>query len=180
MAIKKASVANIPAGASEPTKAGSGKAALTADDNWDQRLGFLMHDVSRLRRIVFDEFMKPLGMTRSQWWVLAHLSRHDGMIQTDLADVLELGKAALGGFVDRLEATELLERRLDPSDRRIRRIYLTAKGRGVIKQMGQLSHDMSERILSGLALEDRQQLTDMLTTVKKNLLAIKAEAGISD
>jgi len=181
MAIKKASVAKTPAAsASEPIKAPSGKAILAAEDNWDQRLGFLMHDVSRLRRIVFDEFMKPLGMTRSQWWVLAHLSRHDGMIQTDLADVLELGKAALGGFVDRLEAAELLERRLDPSDRRIRRIYLTSKGRSVIKQMRQLSHDMSERILNGLALEDRQQLTDMLTTVKKNLLVIKAEAGISD
>ena len=57
-------------------------------DNWDQRLGFLMHDVSRLRRSVFNEFMKPLGVTRSQWWVLAHLSRHDGMNQTDLANVL--------------------------------------------------------------------------------------------
>ena len=41
------------------------------DDSWDSRLGFLMHDVSRLRRGVFDEFMKPVGLTRSQWWILA-------------------------------------------------------------------------------------------------------------
>ena len=154
--------------------------ALSEEDNWDQRLGFLMHDVSRLRRIVFDDFMKPLGMTRSQWWVLAYLSRHDGMIQSDLADVLELGKAALGGLVDRLETAEFLERRLDPTDRRVRRIHLTAKGTQAVNQMRQLSHEMSERILKGLGLDERQHLTAMLTTVKKNLVAIKSDAGIGD
>ena len=47
-------------------------------ENWDARLGFLMHDVSRLRRIVFDEFVRPIGLTRSQWWILAQVSRlHD-------------------------------------------------------------------------------------------------------
>jgi MarR family transcriptional regulator for hemolysin len=156
------------------------KTALSEEDNWDQRLGFLMHDVSRLRRIVFDDFMKPLGMTRSQWWVLAYLSRHDGMIQSDLADVLELGKAALGGLVDRLETAEFLERRLDATDRRVRRIHLTAKGTQAVNQMRQLSHEMSERILNGLGLDERQHLTAMLTTVKKNLVAIKSEAGIGD
>src|SRR5437763_13380309 len=87
-------------------------------DNWDARLGFLMHDVSRLRRSVFDEFMKPVGLTRSQWWILAHLSRHDGMIQSDLAGMLDIGKAALGGLLDRLEASGLIERRADEADRR--------------------------------------------------------------
>src|SRR5664279_2238688 len=73
-------------------------------ENWDARLGFLMHDVSRLRRNVFDDFMKPMEMTRSQWWILAYLSRQDGMIQSDLANVLDIGKAALGGLIDRLES----------------------------------------------------------------------------
>ena len=86
------------------------KEAVGSDENWDQRLGFLMHDVSRLRRTVFDDFMKPLNITRSQWWVLAYLSRHDGMIQSDLASVLELGKAALGSLIDRLEASGLVRR----------------------------------------------------------------------
>lgn len=153
---------------------------LTDENNWDQRLGFLMHDVSRLRRIVFDDFMKPLGVTRSQWWVLAYLSRHDGMIQSDLADVLELGKAALGGLIDRLEASKIIERRLDATDRRAKRIHLTTKGAQTIKQMRQLSHEMSERILKGLNNEERHQLSDMLMLVKQNLGAIKREAGIDE
>jgi MarR family transcriptional regulator for hemolysin len=154
------------------------KSALSDENNWDQRLGFLMHDVSRLRRVVFDDFMKPLGVTRSQWWVLAYLSRHDGMIQSDLADVLELGKAALGGLIDRLEESGFIERRNDAADRRAKRIHLTRAGAQTIENMRQLSHDMSERILDGLDLEMRRKLSDMLSLVKHNLGNIKRDAGI--
>lgn len=152
---------------------------LPDEENWDRRLGFLMHDVSRLRRIVFDEFMKPLGATRSQWWVLAYLSRHDGMIQSDLANVLDLGKAALGGLVDRLESAGFIERRPDSTDRRVKRVYLSTKGSQVVEEMRVRSHEMSERILKGLSREQRQALADMLTTVKKNLLDIKRDEGIA-
>lgn len=150
---------------------------INDQDNWDARLGFLMHDVSRLRRNVFDEFMKPMGLTRSQWWILAHLSRHDGMIQSDLANVLDLGKAALGGLIDRLEATELVERRSDAADRRVKRIYLTSKGSHAIQDMRVKSHEVSERILEGLSLEQRRALADNLALVKANLLALRAESS---
>ena len=156
------------------------KTGLNDENNWDQRLGFLMHDVSRLRRIVFDNFMKPLGVTRSQWWVLAYLSRHDGMIQSDLANVLELGKAALGGLIDRLEVIEVIQRRPDTSDRRVKRIFLTTKGNQTVKEMRERSHDMSEQILVGLTEDQRLALADMLTLVKQNLKTIKRENGIED
>lgn len=145
-------------------------------ENWDGRLGFLMHDVSRLRRSVFDEFMKPMAMTRSQWWILAHLSRHDGMIQSDLANLLDIGKAALGGLIDRLELAKFIERRADDNDRRVKRIYLTSKGTHIISEMRSRSHEMSERILAGLDTEARHALVDMLGLVKKNLLAIKVDS----
>lgn len=145
-------------------------------ENWDSRLGFLMHDVSRLRRSVFDEFMKPMAMTRSQWWILAHLSRHDGMIQSDLANVLDIGKAALGGLIDRLEASKFIERRSDDNDRRVKRIYLTSKGTQIISEMRSRSHEMSERILDGLDNEARHSLVDMLALVKRNLLTIKGDS----
>lgn len=163
-----------------PKKAVAGRRVLNDENNWDQRLGFLMHDVSRLRRMVFDDFMKPLNVTRSQWWVLAHLSRANGMSQSDLADVLDLGKAALGGLVDRLEAAGFIERRADATDRRVKRIYLTAAGLAIIVRIQQQSHEMSERILTGLDDGERHHLSSMLEHVKKNLQNIKLDAGIDD
>ncbi|WP_231973138.1 MarR family winged helix-turn-helix transcriptional regulator [Variovorax sp. HW608] len=136
-----------------------------------------MHDVSRLRRSVFDDFMRPAGLTRSQWWIIAHLSRHDGMIQSDLANVLDLGKAALGGLLDRLEASQFIERRPDATDRRVKRIYLTGNGSQTVQDMVVKSHEMSERILNGLSIEARRALVENLAIVKANLLALRAEAG---
>ena len=71
------------------------------------RIGFLVHDVSRMRRTLFDQSVKPLGITRAQWWALANLSRHEteGMIQSDLARLLEVGKVTVGGLIDRLEGS---------------------------------------------------------------------------
>src|SRR3546814_1927172 len=72
---------------------------VTKDLNTGLRFGFLIHDVSRLRRVVVDRALKPLGITRSQWWVLAFLSRRDGMTQTALASDLDLTKVAIGGLL---------------------------------------------------------------------------------
>ena len=110
-----------------------------SDEDWAIRLGFYIHDTSRLRRIIYNAALKPAGVTRSQAWVLAYLSRKDGMAQSDLAGQLDLGKVALGGLVDRLEAAGLVERRADAKDRRMKRIFLTAAGRKVVRKMRSIS-----------------------------------------
>jgi DNA-binding MarR family transcriptional regulator len=146
------------------------------DQNWDQRLGFLMHDVSRMRRNVFDQFMKPLKVTRSQWWVLAYLSRVDGMIQSDLASLLELRKAPLGNLLSRIEGNGLIRRNSDLHDARVKRVYLTPAGNRLIRRMRLRSHEMSERILQGLDLRERDLLADLLGRVKKNLASMSRDA----
>src|ERR1700719_5271052 len=94
------------------------------------RIGFLIHDVSRLRRTVVDKALRPMGVTRSQWWVLANLSRHngEGMMQTELAKVMDVGKVTLGGLIDRLESTGLLKTLGGPSDPRSTRVVPRAPG----------------------------------------------------
>lgn len=158
---------------------GAGAKTTPEAENWEQRLGFLMHDVSRLRRTVFDDFMQPLGVTRSQWWVLAYVSRHDGMAQSELANMLEIGKAALGCLIDRLESAGFVERRPDATDRRIKRIYLCNQGKETVQKMSVQSHEMSERILEGMSLEERHMLAEQLDKVKQNLRRIKDEMSFS-
>ena len=114
---------------------------MTRDLNTSLRFGFLIHDVSRLRRIVVDRALKPLGITRSQWWVLAFLSRRDGMTQTALAADLDLTKVAIGGLLDRMEAAGFVERRADHSDGRARRVYLTRAGAKMVATIREQRRD---------------------------------------
>jgi MarR family transcriptional regulator, transcriptional regulator for hemolysin len=143
-------------------------------ENRDLRLGFLIHDVSRLRRSAFDQLMKPLGVTRSQWWVLAYLSRHDGMMQTELAGLLDVGKVTLGGLVDRLENAKLVERRPDPVDRRAKRVFLSPTAHRLLLEMRGAEDQMNARILRGISVKQRHQLTELLTVIKHNLAEVAA------
>ena len=141
-----------------------------SDEDWEIRLGFYIHDASRLRRIVYDTALKPLGVTRSQAWVIAYLSRQDGMPQSELAAQLDLGKVALGGLVDRLEATGLVERRADASDRRIKRIFLSNEGRKVVTRMRKIATATNAVILAGIPARDVKAAAQTLSAVKANLL----------
>ena len=142
------------------------------DLKWELRLGFLVHDVSRLRRNVVDRALKPLGVTRSQWWVLAFLSRQDGMPQVALADQLDLGKVALGGLIDRLETSGLVERRPDKVDRRVKRVFLTPVGSGLIEEIRQSVAEAESEISQGIATADLDATVRALRGMKANLLRL--------
>jgi len=143
------------------------------------RIGFLIHDVSRLRRTAFDQRMKPLGITRSQWWVLSGVSRHgeNGITQSELANVLDMGKVSLGGLIDRLEERAFVERRADPLDRRVNRIHPTQKGSGVLKKMEVLGNQMNARIMGNISLSQQHQLAEILHIMKENLVEMDAVPG---
>ena len=143
---------------------------MTRDLNTSLRFGFLIHDVSRLRRIVVDRALKPLGITRSQWWVLAFLSRRDGMTQTGLAADLDLTKVAIGGLLDRMEAAGFVERRADQSDGRARRVYLTRAGAKMVATIRDSVEAVELEILERIPEEELAQAADTLRTLKDTLL----------
>lgn len=143
--------------------------AKTTTD-WELQLGFLIHDVSRLRRSAFDRCLKPLNVTRSQWWVLAYLSREDGMTQSQLAEELDLGKVAIGGLIDRLEKSGLVRREADASDRRVNRVFLVSQSKQLISKMRRVSHQMNAVILRGLAESELEASAKTLDAMKRNLL----------
>jgi DNA-binding MarR family transcriptional regulator len=143
---------------------------MARDLNSSLRFGFLIHDVSRLRRVVVDRSLRPLGITRSQWWVLAFLSRRDGMTQTALAADLDLTKVAIGGLLDRMEAAGFIERRADRNDGRARRVYLTRAGAKMVNTIREHVEAVELEILSRVPEEQLNQAADTLRTLKDTLL----------
>lgn len=135
------------------------------------RLGFLVHDVSRLRRTIFDKDFRPLGVTRSQWWVLANLSRSGtGMVQTELAKVLDIGKVALGGLLDRLEKSGHIMRTADPEDRRAKRISMTPRGEALLEVLQERATSLNKQMLSTVTLDEVLLAEDILHRIKMRLV----------
>jgi MarR family transcriptional regulator for hemolysin len=144
------------------------------------RFAFLIHDVSRLRRVMFDRIVRGLGTSRSQWWVLAFLSRDDGSPQTNLADELDVGKVALGGLIDRLEEAGMVQRRPDPIDRRVKRVFLTKEGRKLVSQNKELDKSVNETTLQGVSEADFEITMRTLDKMKVNLLTAMGGSASSD
>lgn len=161
-----------PNGANRQTKRPSAK---------QFRFGFLVHDVSRVRRTVIDQILRPYGVTRSQWSVLSALSRsdNDGMMQVDLARLLEMGKVTVGGLIDRLEATGHVERRADKTDRRAKRVFITDQGYEIIGTMVAVSAKMNKRMLKGLTSDEVETVERVMLSVKANLKEMREELGSS-
>ena len=135
----------------------------------DPVFGFLVHDISRMLRKRFDRRARDIGLTKSQWIVLAHLARHEGINQGGLAEILELEPATLGRHLDRLEDTGWIERRPDPSDRRAWRLHLTGKAAPVLEKMGDLVEIVTREALAGLGWKERERLQAQLLTIRANL-----------
>ncbi|MEQ9640588.1 MAG: MarR family transcriptional regulator [Alphaproteobacteria bacterium] len=137
----------------------------------DRNIGFLIHDVARLMRTVFDRSMRELGLTRSQWWVLTHLYFNEGITQTEFSAILDIERASLGRLLDRLEEKGWLERRPDPSDRRIKRVYLTGEVEPLMRTMRARAAAVRGVAFDGLSTEENDALIGYLDRVKDNLAA---------
>jgi DNA-binding MarR family transcriptional regulator len=138
----------------------------------DFRIGFLVHDVSRLRKMLFDQEMKHLEITRAQWWVLAQLSRDgrpEGMLQIELARLVEVGKVAIGGLISRLEAGGFVIREPDALDGRAQRVRMTRHGHKVLDQMSAVGRRLNIGTFAGLADKDIQTTERVLAMMKKNI-----------
>jgi MarR family transcriptional regulator, transcriptional regulator for hemolysin len=135
----------------------------------ERSFGFLLHDIARMMRKRFDQRARVLGLSRSQWQVLAHLSRHEGINQSGLAEILEIENITLGRLIDRLEERGWVERRADPNDRRARLLYSTPKVAPVVERMRALAEETRNEALDGLPAAQREVLLDLLTHVRANL-----------
>ena len=143
----------------------------------ERSLGFLLNDVSRLMRQRFDERARALGLTRAQWRVLRHLRQYEGIKQRSLAEMLEVETVTLGRHIDRLEDAGWVERRRDPSDRRVWRLHLAEKSRPMIDRLTELSGEVREFALSGFSKVDRERLIESLLAMKDNLTASNGGGG---
>ena len=141
-------------------------------ENLERNFGFLVHDVARLLRVTFDRRVKSMGLTRSQWWVLTHLFRNEGITQAELADLLEVERPTLGRLLDRLEASGWVRREADTSDRRAKRVFLSEAVEPQVRAMRAIAASVRGDALNGLSREEQEHFVDTLLSIKSNLLAL--------
>jgi MarR family transcriptional regulator, transcriptional regulator for hemolysin len=96
--------------------------------DYENSIGFVVYSASKIFQKVFDlELRNKIGITLTQSKVIFALYLHSGLTQRELADKIGIESPTLVPMIDKMEEDGYLERKFDPQDRRIKRVYTTSK-----------------------------------------------------
>lgn len=143
---------------------------MTATDDPSYRLGLALAEVSRLWRHVLDARLKPLGLSTARWVALVNLSAHpEGLTQNALAFRVGIKGSTLVRQLDLLEADGWVVRRAQPGDRRVKRVFLTAKARPALASIAAVGRSLRRELLRDCSDAEIRASVRLLGRVKARL-----------
>ncbi len=143
-----------------------------ATPSW-RRFEIAIIGTARRLRAAFDERMESLDLNLSQGSLLAYVVDFGQSTQTELAEMISLGRAATGTMIDQLEARGLLERLPDPDDRRVWLVAATDSGRDLVERFYVIDAGLREELRRGISREDRQLLAELLDRLDTNINLVR-------
>lgn len=131
---------------------------------------FLLHDVARHLRIDADRRAACYGLTRAQWVILYRLRCQEGLSQKELAELVEVEPITVARLIDRLAERGLVERRADPTDRRVWRLHLLPPAAGLLTQLDGEREAIIRAATAGLDAETVAVVVEALLHIKTNVV----------
>jgi DNA-binding MarR family transcriptional regulator len=151
--------------ASDPRSTDRAPAPLPDVLDFMQRLWALAHGLERTSK----HMTGAIGVTGPQRLVLRVIGLFPGLSAGELAGILHLHPSTVTGVLRRLVAQRLVDRVVDPRDRRRAVLHLTARGvRANAVQRGTVETAIA-RALRGVSARDRAAARRVLDCVTRHL-----------
>jgi MarR family transcriptional regulator for hemolysin len=128
----------------------------------------LLHMTAHDWRTALDRRLRPLGLSRATWMVLAFVRKLDGPNQTELADQLGLEGPSVVRLIDRLEREQLVERR-SGQDRRVKTLHLTPKGEELSAEIWRVAGRLRSELLRDIPLDEVERSMNLLSQLHRRL-----------
>lgn len=138
--------------------------------DFESSVGFVVNNAAKAFQKALDlELRKNVGVTLSQWRVVASLVQQPGLTQKEIADKVGVEGATLVPIIDKMEKEGLLKRKPDSKDRRVNRIYLTPKADSLWNSMIECAIHIRKVSTKDIS-EDKLEITlETLRKILKNL-----------
>ena len=144
-------------------------------------VGFMLSTLGHAISRRFLRALEPLDLHPREFAVLRAVNANDGQSQQTLADRLHIPPSRIVAIVDELESRRLLERRPDPSDRRLWTLYLTTHGQTLLDDAFNLAVQHERAISHALTAHERAQLLGLLSRIAASLnLPTDAHTALSE
>lgn len=134
---------------------------------------FLVLDVARLLRSEFERRVadSSLGVTPAEARTLANVARFGPLRQHDLANLTGIGAMSVTGMIDSLEKAGLVERTIDPDDRRAKQVQITNKAHALLEDLHRIGEDVRAISRGDLSAEEWDSFHRLLKTARDNHLS---------
>jgi DNA-binding MarR family transcriptional regulator len=142
---------------------------------WSRVEGTLLSTARAMRR-AYDRCLAELGVHLTEASILAHLGTGGPLTQVELARRIGTSRARIGVHVDGLAEKGAVERRADPTDRRVWLVGLTPAGNDLWARTIEIDQGVRRRLRAGTTAADRRQLDLLLARIQRNADATDADA----
>jgi MarR family transcriptional regulator, transcriptional regulator for hemolysin len=132
-------------------------------------IGLYVSRTAKALSRAFDEALAEAGGSLPTWLVLVSLKRRTWATQRELAQALGIEGPTLTHHLDGLERGGLVTRTRDPDNRRQQKVELTEEGDAAFHRMRRAATGFDERLRSGLADGDVEQLRELLARLQANV-----------
>ena len=143
------------------------------------RFGLELVLLARRWRGVVDQRLAARGLSDASWTPLVHLSESgDGIPQKELAERIGLDGSSLVRTLDHLARQDLIERRIDPRDRRLRRIHLTPAGRQATRSIREKLASAEFELLVDFSDDELSTLLAGLDRIAHRISTLQTPEGV--
>lgn len=125
----------------------------------------------KTHRQLAGELLAELGLYPGQELLLMALARQEGVAQVDLGACLGVEPPTVAKSLQRLERAGLIERRPDPRDARILRVFLTDDARALRGRVAAIWQELDDRMLKGVSEVEQAFLRRLLVQLRDNISA---------
>ncbi|MGQ0673611.1 MAG: MarR family winged helix-turn-helix transcriptional regulator [Hyphomicrobium sp.] len=125
-----------------------------------------VRQLSRIITRIYDDALRHLGITASQYTLLAQLASRDGITAVEIGTELDIEKSTLSRNLKRLLALGHII--MDPpAGRRGRGLHLTSKGQSVLREAYPVWQGAQSRTIAVMGPESRGTLDSLLRQAEK-------------
>jgi DNA-binding MarR family transcriptional regulator len=133
------------------------------------RIGYQLVQICKAHRQRAEAGLNKLGVHVGQEMILFQLWIEEGLPQSRLVTCMDVEPPTVTKMLRRMESAGLIERRQDPEDARVSRVYLTERGRALEQSVLDVWEELEAQTLSGLSLTEQTLLHRLLMQVSTNL-----------
>lgn len=139
--------------------------------------GFLFRRMQQLSISLFLDRLREFDITPLQYTILRNINSDPGIVQNTVAARAKLDASTVKDIIGRLESRGLVERKVDPADRRGRLVWLTDQGRATLAAAEPAVRKSQSELLAPLSAADQHTLLRLLSELIEAHEASSAESG---